>query len=272
MTWIDPLSRALHDNAGHHGPIMLMYHAVQAGKGMPVWPWAVSMQRFREQLDFLATEGYATPTMEELVAAPAKKWCERTAVITFDDGYVDNLDACEELQKRGMRATWFIVTGSLGKTPQWRADGRPAGRLLNADELREMRENGMEIGSHTVNHVCLPDADDARLLQELTDSKAELETLLDHPVSSFAYPYGAWDARCAAAVRQAGYAAACTTRNGWALRDQDPYLLRRLTLFNTDTAGSLARKLVFASEDVTWPAIGRYGAKRLFQQFSGSGS
>jgi peptidoglycan/xylan/chitin deacetylase (PgdA/CDA1 family) len=267
MSWIDPLSLSLHRNAGQHGPVMLMYHTVQAGQGTPVWPWAVSMQRFREHLDFLATEGYATPTMEELVANPANTWGGRTAVITFDDGYVDNLDACEELQKRGMRATWFIVSGSVGQPPQWPADGRPAGRLLNAAELREMRDSGMEIGSHTVNHVHLPETDDTHLLQELTESKAMLEAILGHPISSFAYPYGAWDDRCAEAVKHAGYAAACTTRNGWALRDKDPYRLRRLSLFNADTPSSLARKLVFASEDVTWPAIGRYGLERLLSRF-----
>ena len=260
---LDPVSLALHRNAGQHGPIMLMYHAVLPGKGVPVWPWAVSMQRFREQLDFLATEGYATPTMGELVAAPANKWSGRTAVISFDDGYVDNLDACEELKKRGMRATWFIVSGSVGQSPLWPEDGRPAGRLLNAAELRDMHENGMEIASHTVNHVRLPDTGDAQLMQELSASKTTLEAILEDPVSSFAYPYGAWDERCAEAVRQAGYSAACTTRTGWALRDQDPYRLRRLTVFNTDTPGSFARKLYFGSHDVRWRDIAAYALRRL---------
>ncbi|MBU2641680.1 MAG: polysaccharide deacetylase family protein [Gammaproteobacteria bacterium] len=268
MSWIDPLSRALHRQAGQHGPIMLMYHAVQPGKGAPAWPWAVSMQRFRDQLDFLATEGYATPTMRELVAAPAKKWAGRTAVITFDDGYVDNLSACEELQKRGMRATWFIVSGSVGQAPRWStngspADGRPAGRLLNAAELREMHANGMEIGSHTVSHVRLPDIDDMRLMQELSESKAALEAMIGHPVSSFAYPYGTWDERCAEAVKQAGYTATCSTRTGWALRDKDPHQLRRLTIFNTDTLGNFARKLYFGSHDVRWRDIAAYALRHV---------
>ncbi len=265
MTWIDPFSRALHNQAGQHGPVMLMYHAVQPGKARPDWPWAVSMQQFREQLDFLATEGYATPTMGELAAAPAKKWTGRTAVITFDDGYVDNLAACEELQKRGMRATWFIVSGSVGREPAWPADGRPAGRLLNAAELSEMEAGGMEIGSHTVSHTRLTELDDARLMQELAASKAALEDLLGAAVGSFAYPYGAWDERCAAAVQQAGYAAACTTRTGWALRDNTPYQLRRLTVFNTDTVSSFARKLYFGSHDVRWRDLTAYALRRMRQ-------
>lgn len=260
---IDPISRALHRNAGQHGPVMLMYHAVSAGRARPAWPWAVSMRQFRDQLDFLADAGYATPTMGELVAAPEHYAGRRVAVITFDDGYADNLYACEALVSRGMRATWFIVSGSVGRAPAWPADGRPDGRLLNADELRAMQDAGMEIGSHAVNHVRLTETDDARLMQELTQSKADLENLLGRAVGSFAYPYGAWDARCANAVRQAGYTAACTTRTGWMLRDNDPFRLRRLTVFNTDTVGTLARKLYFGSHDVRWRDIAAYALKRI---------
>jgi peptidoglycan/xylan/chitin deacetylase (PgdA/CDA1 family) len=154
-----------------------------------------------------------------------------------------------------MRATWFIVTGSVGEIPRWPDDGRPAGRLLNAVELRDMQAAGMEIGSHTVNHVRLTEVDDARLLQELADSKTTLEHILGNEVGSFAYPYGAWDARCAMAAKQVGYTAACTTDTGWARRDNDPYQLRRLTVFNTDTASMLARKLYFGSQDVRWRDI-----------------
>lgn len=259
----DPLTALIHRHAGRHGPLMLMYHAVLPGRGTPAWPWAVSMQQFRDQLDFLAAAGYATPTMGELAAAPAGKWTGRTAVITFDDGYADNLAACEELQRRGMRASWFIVSGSIGCDPAWPADGRPGGRLLNADELREMQAAGMEIGSHTVNHVRLPQVDDTQLRQELHVSRSALEDVLGKPVSSFAYPYGAWDARCAEAVQAAGYAAACTTRTGWALRDQNLYQLRRLAVFNTDTVSSLARKLYFGSHDVSWGGLAAYALRRL---------
>jgi peptidoglycan/xylan/chitin deacetylase (PgdA/CDA1 family) len=253
---IDPVSRYLHRRAGQHGPVMLMYHAVLPGKDQPVWPWAISMQQFLNQLDFLAAEGYATPTMSELISAP-DKWTGRTAVITFDDGYMDNLAACEALQMRGMRASCFIVSGSIGREPTWPADGRPQGRLLDATELREMQESGMEIGSHTVSHVRLTEVDDACLMRELADSKATLEDVLGNAVNSFAYPYGAWNEHCAEAVKQSGYVTACTTRSGWALRDNHSYTLRRLTVYNTDTVSTLARKLVYAANDVAWSSLVR---------------
>lgn len=259
---IDPISRWLHRGAGCHGPVMLMYHSVLPGSGSPVWPWAVSLARFRSQLDFLAGEGYSTPTVSELLARP-DAYLGRTAVITFDDGYLDNLIAWGELTKRGMKATWYMVTGSLGREPAWPTDGRPPGRLLNIQELRDMVASGMEIGSHTDHHVRLPQEDDNTLRRELGDSRKRLEDLLHRAVRTFAYPYGAWDERCERAVKNAGYASACTTRTGWALRDADPYRLRRLTVTHGDEAASLARKCAFADNRVAWTDLFRYGATRL---------
>lgn len=259
---LDPLTAYLHRSAGEHGPVMLMYHAVTRGTQAPEWPWAVSEKSFCKQLDFLSAEGYKTITMGDLATTLVKP-TGRTVVITFDDGYVDNLAACDELVRRGMNASWFIVSGSVGQLPRWLADGRPDGRLLNAAELRRMHDAGMEIGSHTVSHARMPELDDTKLSRELTDSKAALEDVIGAAISSFAYPYGAWDERCAEAVKGAGYAAACTTRTGWAMRDGDSYRLRRLTVFNHDSLGSFARKLYFGSHDVAWSDIARYALRRV---------
>lgn len=252
----DPVSRLLLRRAGGHGPVMLMYHSVAAGSGRPDWPWAVSMQQFRAQMDILQAGGWATPTMCELLAEPSR-WQGRVAVITFDDGYADNLAAFDLLRERQMRATCFIVTGSIGEAPRWSSTNRPPLTLLDRSQLRALAESGIEIGSHTVNHLRLPALDDDALANELRDSRAALEDITGAQVRSFAYPYGAWDARCAAAVRDAGYAGACTTRTGWALRDGDPYSLRRLTLYNSDNSGSFMRKLAAGTNDVGWPATMR---------------
>ncbi|MFZ3041251.1 MAG: polysaccharide deacetylase family protein [Thiobacillus sp.] len=260
--------RLLGSTTVDHGPVALMYHSVNPGKNKPRWPWAVSMQQFRDQLDYLAAGGYATPTINELFAVP-KRWATRTAIITFDDGYVDNLEACEELQKRGMRATWFVVTGSIGREPGWADEGRPGGRLLDGIELRTMQEAGMEIGSHTVSHQRLPNLDGLRLQSELADSKLALEDVLGREVTSFAYPYGDWNEHCETAVRAAGYHAACTTQTGWAMRDDNPFRLRRLTIYNEDAGSLFVRKLAFARHDVRWPELADYWGSRMRAKLTG---
>lgn len=258
----DPLSRAIARGAGQHGALILMYHAIVPGDGAPDWPWAVSIGRFRAQMDYLAANGWHTVSVDAL-ATPGEQPARRTVVITFDDGYANNLDAVEILKERDMHATWFIVSGSVGQAPRWPADGRPGGRLLSRDELRTMDQAGMEIGSHTCSHPRLTELAPDGVNTELVDSKAELEDTLGHTVGSFAYPYGRFNDAVANAAQAAGYRAACTTRTGWATRDGDPYRLRRLSIMNTDTVSTLARKLAFADNDVRWRKLMRYGAERL---------
>lgn len=246
---------------------MLMYHSISR-TASPEWPWAVSLANFERQLDLLAALGYRTATMAA-VASANNADTSRTAVITFDDGYEDNLLAVDALVRRGMTATWFIVTGAIGAPPDWPYDGRPDGRMLNAAELRAMQASGMEIGSHTTSHCRLTRTDDSRLDFELTASKAALEQILGNELGSFAYPYGDWDERCARAVARAGYRQACTTRTGWALRDGNPYTLRRLTVFNHDSASTLCRKLVLAHNDGSFRALAGYLGSRLSARLKG---
>lgn len=259
---LDPIASTLARKSAGHGPLMLMYHSVTAD-GQPDWPWAVSLERFGQQLDLLSSLGYRTATMGDIASGRVSASDGPVAVITFDDGYEDNLLAVEALQRRAMTATWFIVSGAIGGEPDWPYDGRPAGRMMDAAALRGLSAAGIEIGSHTVSHCRLTQASDADLARELADSKSTLEDILGHEAHSFAYPYGDWDTRCAEAVRAAGYRQACTTRTGWALRDGNPYTLRRLTVFNHDTASTLCRKLVLASNDGSLGALSRYMVQQL---------
>lgn len=259
--WVDPISQALARGAGAHGPLMLMYHAVTPGAGTPPWTWAVTAARLEAQLDYLVSEGWRAGTMSSLLdpgQLPAK-----TVVLTFDDGYADNLVAVEMLARRGMCATWFIVSDSVGQPPKWPADGRPEGRLLSAQELRDMRVAGMEIGSHTRSHCPLTETAPELWEDELRGAREDLENLLGAAVTSFAYPYGKFNDATVEAVRRAGYRAACTTRSGWALRDRDPLRMRRVSVFNHDDRAAFARKLAFADNDVSWPRLGGYALDRV---------
>lgn len=254
--------------AGHR-TAALMYHSVAPGRGTASWRWAVSLERFRDQLDRLAAHGYRTLTMQQLLQGGAG--AVPAVAITFDDGYADNLRAVDELVKRGMCASWYVVTGAMGLTPHWPNDGRPAGGVLTSSDLRAMRAAGMEVGSHTCSHVRLPEVDDAALECELRDSRVALEDALGEAVTGFAYPYGAWDARCGVAVRAAGYAYALTTDTGWALRDGDPYRIRRLAVFNDDTARTLQRKVELGRMDVTLRHMAGYWVRRATERLSSRG-
>ena len=269
-TVLDPVSAYIHRSAGGRGPVALMYHVIEPGHETPDWPWAVSIRQFEAHLELFREFGWQTRTLGEISQGRGAVSEERTLVVTFDDGYANNLYAAEALYQRDMRASWFVVSGSVGREPHWEDPGRPAGRMLSAGELRDLAAAGHEIGSHGVNHLRLPEISDPDRSFELTASKAALQDLLGQSVDSFAYPFGAWDERSEAVVIEAGYRSACTTQTGLAWVDAHPYRLRRLTVFNTDTVGMLARKLAFASHDAGWGSVVRYGARRVSARAFGS--
>lgn len=98
------------------------------------------------------------------------------------------------------------------------------------EQLREMRGNGIDIGSHTCHHVVLTAESAERAEVELTTSRADLERELGCRPRTFGYPHGACDDRVADLVRRSGYALACSTAPGRARAASDRYRLPRIAV------------------------------------------
>lgn len=258
------LSTRLHARATAHGPLVLVYHSVTAAKHRPTWPWSISAKDFADHLDYLTDSGYTTRTLRDLATTAEDRTRTPGVVITFDDGYRDNLAAAEALSLRGMTASWFVLSGNLGQTPRWADHAGPPGPLLDVADLRQLDSAGFEIGSHGVDHLRMTALDDAALAYQMNTSRQSLEQALGKPVLSLAYPFGAWDPRVRDAAATAGYQQACTTDSGWALRDGDPLRIRRLTMTHADTAAVLARKLAWAQNEVSWSHVAGSLARRLW--------
>lgn len=109
----------------------------------------------------------------------------------------------------------------------------PTGLMLTRDEVRELKQWGMEVGAHTLSHPILARLDSAQAWDEISGSKRVLEGILGHPVRWFAYPNGRpgrdYNAEHVDMVRKAGFAAAVTTAPGAATRHSDPFQLPRFT-------------------------------------------
>ena len=103
----------------------------------------------------------------------------------------------------------------LAELARWAGRPRPSRethRSLTVDELRALDGGPVEIGGHTVTHPLLPGVEPDRLREEIEGNKRCLESLLDHEMAAFSYPFGANDQAAVDAVERAGYRLAVTGR------------------------------------------------------------
>jgi peptidoglycan/xylan/chitin deacetylase (PgdA/CDA1 family) len=120
-----------------------------------------------------------------------------------------------------------------------------APRTLTLAEVALLDGGPVEVGAHTVTHPVLSQLSPQRQEDEIVRSKQELESAVDRPISSFAYPYGAsgdFDRRTVALVRANGFDHACTSVPGRLSPRADRFRLPRLAVRNWD-AEELARRL-----------------------------
>lgn len=216
---------------------VLMYHSISADSDDP-YCIRVRPQCFEAQMRLISRLGLRGVSMRELRAAEAhRSWrAARLVGLTFDDGYADFAEhALPVLLRYGFTATVFALAGRLGGENSWDPDG-PRRQLMTASMLRSAAEAGMEVGSHGLLHVSLPEASDTELADEVRLSRSQLREVTGQSVDGFAYPFGHVNVRVARAVRAAGYDYACAiwksdlparyTLTRTAV--QDPHLLTRL--------------------------------------------
>lgn len=152
-------------------------------------------------------------------------------VLTFDDACrCFRRHALPLLAARGLGATVFAVSGALGGVNHWDADqGERREELMDAGELAALAGEGVEIGCHGARHVDLSAVDDPAVLErETAGARAELETRIGVPVTSFCYPYGRLVPAARRAVREAGFTAAVAIHDHAGAVTGDPWAVPRL--------------------------------------------
>ena len=221
-------------------PLVLCYHAVSGA-----WHHAlsVSAEALESQLELLLRRGY-----RPVGAAEAATGGGKLLHVTFDDAFTSVRNAVPVLERLGVPGTVFACTG-------YADDPRPLAvpdledelrlhpdelRTMSWDELRELRERGIEVASHTVSHPHLTALSDDELRHELGSSRRRLEDELGRPCRLLASPFGDCDGRVREAARAAGYDAAFGLPGDATGRDR--FDLFRVGVWHGDSAGRVALK------------------------------
>ena len=137
---------------------VLMYHRVSPGGSKATEQWRVHPDRFRRHLAALSAAGYQGITLDQLRRGlyEGERLPRRPVVISFDDGYQDFADnAWPALRRRGFGSTVFVVSSQVGRTNVWDDVFNDPAALMDWDTLRRLSDEGVEIGSHTVDHRAL---------------------------------------------------------------------------------------------------------------------
>lgn len=229
---------------------ILLYHDV-FGKQQEAQAdgFAVSEESFRAHMLYLRQNGFVGVSLAKILAEFDKQKTEdreqrtddrgqrtedrrqkeqsqtrdtrKRVVLTFDDGDLSNHDfVLPLLKEHGFTATFFITINEIGK----------AGRM-SWEMIYELSRQGMDVGSHGLNHTFLTALTDYTLLNELLMSKQILEKYTRKRVDYLSIPRGFYSRRVLKISEDVGFKAACVSDAGYEdPLETEPFLLKRFTM------------------------------------------
>jgi peptidoglycan/xylan/chitin deacetylase (PgdA/CDA1 family) len=212
--------------------VFLMYHELELpGRELcqsePGYVrYILSRETFRQEMEWLNKSGWRGLNVSEALRYPV----EPSVCITFDDGCeTDLIAAAPVLRELGFNATFYLTAGFLG-TPGY----------LNAAQVRELDQQGFQIGCHSMTHPYLSDLPEGQLKHEIADAKILIETFIGHPIDHFSCPGGRYDERTLKVARQAGFKTVANSQFRANSSSTSPYELGRVAMLRDLTIEEFA--------------------------------
>jgi peptidoglycan/xylan/chitin deacetylase (PgdA/CDA1 family) len=218
---------------------ILVYHQFAKSCDSPL---CMPTQIFEQQMNYLKKNGFRVVSCNELLGFlryrhPLPK---KAVVITIDDGYRSAYDiAYPILNKYGFRATLFVYTDFVGASSN----------AVTWDQLKEMKEDGFEIGGHTVSHIDLTqqrEGEDQRAYEVKTDrelrvSKQIIDERLGQDTVLLAFPYGRYNPSVLHMCSRLGYKMGLSVQRGSNPFFADPLRLKRNQIMRKDMKSFFSR-------------------------------
>lgn len=239
--------------SGPPGIRILMYHRVEPNDDPKQYDQLnVPPEQFDKQMALLAKH-YNVITLEQAInllkSGVDDAEGKPKIVITFDDGYLDNIThALTILENHQLPAIIFITTQFAEQQlthPKYKERKEP--QHLTWKQVNRLSNHPLiSIGSHTNTHPFLSEIEDEQSKTEIVDSKKLIEDHIQKPIQFFCYPSGNYAAREINFLEQSTYRAAVTVKPGSNSIDTPIYELRRTEVTAKDTPIELRKKLAGA--------------------------
>lgn len=228
---------------------ILMYHKIPNQDLDSVHKIFVNQSRFEKHLRFFKFMGFETLNFTDLqefaqAKKPAHLFPNKPLILTFDDGYEDNLKNADHLLKKyKLNAQIFLLADATITHNNWdEKNTDKADKIVALNKRKEWSTSAFAIGSHGCKHERLTEMTDQDALQELIQSKQSLTDEFKKNVNVFAFTYGDIDHRSACLAETAGYDFAVNTDRGGLFLTDEPYSIFRVNIFPHETYFSLWKK------------------------------
>lgn len=204
---------------------ILTYHAIEPENSERLHEggvfYNVTPETFRKQMCYLKENGYNVLTIEDFIKSETDhELPDKSILITFDDGHISHYETVLPILKEfGFTAVFFLVVNDIGKRYR-----------INWEQAKSLKELGMDIGSHGMNHRVLKGSSYFKLISELKSSKIILEDTLRMNILAFSIPRGIYSKKISTVARGAGYMLVFTSYTGNASIDSDPYCIKRIVM------------------------------------------
>ena len=232
---------------------ILMYHQIDipAPRGTSFRSLTVHPKSFKRQMYWMHKLGYRGLSMRNLMPYLKGELSGKVFGITFDDGYRNVFQhALPVLNEFGFTSTNYLVANQFDGGNVWDAQNNvPFSPLMSQTEAREWIQAGQEIGSHTLDHVHLPDLSLEQARHQISHSRHVLSDAVNAEVTAFCYPYGQLTSGHAELVIEAGYDNATTTQRGLASAIDSPFLLPRVGVWRSTHLLQFFQKCLTHYED-----------------------
>lgn len=205
------------------GASILMYHSVAVNNAF----FTVTPENFEKQIKYLKESGLKILPFSDLVEKFLRKEDISSCVsLTFDDGYLDNLqNVLPVLRKYNIKASIFVAPKLLGT--KFTTSDKVTLDIFTEDDFEKMgASSNFEILPHSFSHKELPSLSKEEIQTELSDC-IEFLSKKYNMKKILAYPRGKYSKEIVDILSEEGWEAAVTTLPGLLTHKSERFLIPR---------------------------------------------
>jgi len=197
----------------------------------------IRLDQFEAHIEELQSGGYTVLPVPDILAAlrSGQPLPERTVGITIDDAYLSvYTEAWPRLRRAEFPFTLFVATDAID---------RKFANYMSWEQIRDLRDSGVTIGSQTASHLHMPANHEDRNKEEIRLSNERFQGELGAMPNLLAYPFGEASTRIQEIVKDAGFTGSFGQHSGALHTSSDRHYMPRFAL--NENFGDLRRfKLV----------------------------